>query len=112
MKQARKSVIIIRWNSRLYKKVGYRALSFNPVALASDYLGNELSGGRARPTTFLFRNYQFWKCSLMVVLPLARLEPTEPLSRAAILGQPSHNFGSAHVTEPLTQERLLSGSSR
>ena len=45
-----------------------------------------------------------------VVLPLARLKPTEPPSRATILSQPSHNFGSAHVTKLLTQERLLSGS--
>jgi len=45
-----------------------------------------------------------------LVLLLAQLKPTEPLSRAAILSQPSHNFSSAHMAEPLTQEWLLGGS--
>jgi len=39
-----------------------------------------------------------------LVLLLAQLKPTEPLSQAAILSQPSHNFSSAHMAEPLTQE--------
>jgi hypothetical protein len=41
---------------------------------------------------------------------MAQLELTKLLSRATILGQLSHNFGLAHVTEPLTQEQLLGGS--